>query len=202
MVAQRRYWTQPSRGGQSPSGQGDHSMGISSRQGQHTTPARCRTACCRSSSCHPWWCVRDHAKGMSLGQTLSPSELLAKLFIEWRQAQVDDGVFLTESLAEVSSQQEESAQTDDHTQADFVREGSKAVIRVRRTKVKSTMPATTEQLHKYRLLAVHWVCSHRDTPTSPGPWITTRPHFATMWTGYLVNTLRSYVLCLHQEKRR
>ena len=94
---------------------------------------------------------------MSPGQTLSPSELPAKSFIEWRQAQVDDGEFLTESLAEVSSQQEESAQTDDHTQADFVREGSKAVIRVRRTKVKSTMPATTEQLrHKYRLLAVHW----------------------------------------------
>ena len=70
---------------------------------------------------------------------------------------MDDGEFLTESLAEVASQQEESAQTDDQTQADFVREGSKAVIRMRRVRVKSSMPATTEQLrHKFRLLAVHW----------------------------------------------
>ena len=58
---------------------------------------------------------------MSAGQTLSPWELPAKSFIEWRQAQVDDGEFLTESPAEVSSQQEESAQTDDHTQADCER---------------------------------------------------------------------------------
>ena len=140
---------------------------------------------------------------MSPGQTLSPSELPAKSLIEWRQAQVDDGEFLTESLAEVSSQQEESAQTDDHTQADFVREGSKAVIRVRRTKVKSTMLATTEQLrHKYRLLAVHWGMLSQRYPNKTGPWVTTLPRFATMWTGYLVNMLQSYVLCLPREKRR
>ena len=60
------------------------------------------------------------------------------------------------------SQQEESAKTDDQTQADFVREGSKTVIRMRRVRVKSTIPATTEQLrHKFRLSA-------RDTPTSTG----------------------------------
>ena len=91
------------------------------------------------------------------GQTLSPAELPAKSFLEWRNAQVDDGEFLTESLAEVASQQEEGAQTEDSTHADFVREGSKAVIRVRRARARSVMPQTTEQLrHKYRLLAVHW----------------------------------------------
>ena len=89
------------------------------------------------------------------GQTLSLSELPAKSFLEWRNAQVDDGEFLTESLADVASQQEESALAEDTT-ADFVREGSKAVVRMRRVRARSAMPQTTEQLrHKYRLLAVH-----------------------------------------------
>ena len=117
-------------------------MGVSSRQSLHATPARRRTTCSRTPS-------RAWEASLEPGQTLSPSELPAKSFLERRNTQVDDGEFLTEP----SSQQEESAQTDDHTQADFVREGSKAVIRVRRT----TMPATTGKLrHKYRLLAVHW----------------------------------------------
>ena len=67
---------------------------------------------------------------------LKPSELPAESFLEWRSAQVDDGKFAAESLAEVASQQEESAQTDDTTQADFVREGSRAVLRAKRTKTK------------------------------------------------------------------
>ena len=61
------------------------------------------------------------------GQTVSPSELPAKSFLEWRNAPVDD----VEFLAEVSSQQEGSAQTDDHIQADFAGEGSKAVAILR-----------------------------------------------------------------------
>ena len=90
------------------------------------------------------------------GQTLSLSELPAKSFREWRIAQVDDGEFLTESLADVASQHEEGALTEETT-ADFVREGSKAVVRMRRIRARSAMPQTTEQLrHKYRLLAVHW----------------------------------------------
>ena len=94
---------------------------------------------------------------METGSSLKPSELPAKSFLEWRIAQVDDGEFTAESLAEVASQQEEASQADDTTQADLVREGSRAVLRVKRMRVKSTMPATTEQLrHKYRLLAVHW----------------------------------------------
>ena len=94
---------------------------------------------------------------LGAGTTLKPSELPAKSFLEWRNAQVDDGEFVAESLAEVASQQEESAQADDTTQADFVREGSRAVLRVKRARTKSQMPNTTEQLrHKYRLLAVHW----------------------------------------------
>ena len=38
-----------------------------------------------------------------------------------------------------------------------MREGSKAVVRMRRVRARSAMPQSTEQLrHKYRLLAVHW----------------------------------------------
>ena len=70
---------------------------------------------------------------------------------------MDDGEFTRESLAEVASQQEESAQTDDTTQADFVPEGSRAVLRFYRMQPRSTMPATTQQLrHKFRLLTIHW----------------------------------------------
>ena len=97
------------------------------------------------------------AANLSPGQTLKASELPAKSYLEWRYSQVDDGEFLTESLAEVTSQAEEAQQTEDVTQADVVQQGSKAVIQMRRTRVRSQMPATTEQLrHKYRLLAVHW----------------------------------------------
>ena len=93
---------------------------------------------------------------LEASQTLSPSELPAKSFLEWRIAQVDDGEFLTESLADIASQQEEGALAEETT-ADFVREGSKAVVRMRRVRARSAMPQTTEQLrHKYRLLAVHW----------------------------------------------
>ena len=100
------------------------------------------------------------ASNLATGQSLSASELPAKSYLEWRFAQVDDGEFLAEALAEVVSQQEESQQVDDTTQADFVQQGNKAVVRLRRARAK--MPATTEQLrHKYRLMAVHWgmVCS-------------------------------------------
>ena len=61
---------------------------------------------------------------------------------------------LAESLAEVTSQQEEA---EDTTTADVRQQSGKAVIRIRRARVKSQMPQTTEHLrHKYRLLAVHW----------------------------------------------
>ena len=69
-------------------------------------------------------------------QTLSLSELQAKSFLEWRNAQVDDGEFLAESLADVASQQEEGALTEETT-ADFVREGSKAVVRMWRIRARS-----------------------------------------------------------------
>ena len=59
------------------------------------------------------------------GSTLKPLELPAKS--QWRNAQVDDGEFTAESLAEVANHQEESAQMD---------EGSRAVPRVRRMKTK------------------------------------------------------------------
>ena len=60
-------------------------------------------------------------------------------------------------LADIASLQEEGALAEEST-ADFVREGSKAVVRMRRVRARSAMPQTTEQLrHKYRLLAVHWV---------------------------------------------
>ena len=42
------------------------------------------------------------------GQTLSLSELPAESFLEWRNAQVDDGEFLTESLAPVSKKKAHS----------------------------------------------------------------------------------------------
>ena len=97
------------------------------------------------------------AANLHPGQTLKPSELPSKSFLEWRYTQVEEGEFLTESLAEVTSQQEEAQQTEDTTTADVIQQGGKAVIQMRRTRVKSQMPQTTEQLrHKYRLLAVHW----------------------------------------------
>ena len=105
------------------------------------------------------------------------SELPTKSFLEWRNAQVADGEFTAESLAEVASQQEESAQTDDTTQA-----GSRAVLRVKRMKTKSTMPNTTEQLrHKYRLLVVHWGMMCQRYPNKP--WA----------VGYEPSMLRSHV---------
>ena len=58
---------------------------------------------------------------------------------------MDDGEFLTESLADIDSQQEKGALTEETT-ADFVREGSKAVVRMRRVRARSAMPQTTEQL--------------------------------------------------------
>ena len=97
------------------------------------------------------------AANLAMGQSLSAAELPAKSYLEWRFAQVDDGEFLAEALAEVASQQEEAQQVDDTTQADFVQQGNKAVMRLRRARAKSAMPITTEQLrHKYRLMAVHW----------------------------------------------
>ena len=91
------------------------------------------------------------------GQTLKASELSAKSYLEWRDAQADDGEFLTESLAEFTSQAEEAQQTMEVTQADVVQQGNKAVIQMSRSRVPSQMPTTTEELrHKYPLLAVHW----------------------------------------------
>ena len=55
--------------------------------------------------------------------------------------QVDDGEFLTEPLVEVTSQAEEAQQTAEVAQADVVQQGSKAVIQMRRTRVRSQMPA-------------------------------------------------------------
>ena len=97
------------------------------------------------------------AANLHLGQTLKPSELHSKSFLEWRYTQVEEGEFLTESLAEVTSQQEEAQQAEDTATAEVLRQGRKAVIQMRRVRVKSQMPLTTEQLrHMYRLLAVHW----------------------------------------------
>ena len=94
---------------------------------------------------------------LSPGQTHKASEISAKSFLEWRYSQVEDGKFLTESLAEVTSQAEEAQQTEELTHADVEQQGGKAVIHMRRSRVRSQMPATTEQLrHKYRLLAVQW----------------------------------------------
>ena len=59
---------------------------------------------------------------LEVGQTISLSELPAKSFLEWRIAQVDDGEFHTESLADVASQEEAGALNEDTT-ADLVREG-------------------------------------------------------------------------------
>ena len=118
---------------------------------QQNTEAEQRTA--RPPGSHPRRHVRHHAR--SLGITLEAGQTLPLSFLEWRIAQADDGEFLTESLADVANQQEERALNEDTT-ADFVREGNKAVVRMRRVRVRSAMPQTTEQLrHKYRLLAVH-----------------------------------------------
>ena len=109
-----------------------------------------------------WAWEENQASNLATGQSLNASEPPAKSYLEWRFAQVDDGEFLAESRAEVVSQQEESQQVDDTTQADHVPQGNKAVVRLRRARGKSAMPATTEQLrHKYRLMAVHWgmVCA-------------------------------------------
>ena len=57
------------------------------------------------------------AANLHPGQTLKPLELPSKSFLEWRYTQVDEGEFLTESLAEVTSQQEEAQQTEDTTTA-------------------------------------------------------------------------------------
>ena len=97
------------------------------------------------------------AANLSPGQTLKASELPAKSYLEWRYSQVEDEEFLTESLAEVTSQAEEAQQTEELTHADVVQQGGKAVIQMRRSRVRSQMPTMTEQIrHKYRLLAVHW----------------------------------------------
>ena len=77
------------------------------------------------------------AANLSPGQTLKASELPAKSFLEWRYSQVEDGEFLTESVAEVASQAEEAQQTEELTHAD--------VVRMRRSRVRRQMP-TTEQL--------------------------------------------------------
>ena len=72
---------------------------------------------------------------METGTSLKTTELPARSFREWRNAE-----FTAESLAEVASQKEESAQADDTTQADFVREGSRAVLRVDRA-TEAQVPA-------------------------------------------------------------
>ena len=89
------------------------------------------------------------------GQTLSPTELPDKSFLEWHNTQVE---FLAESLAEVASQQEDAAQNRRSDAGRLhTRRNQKQSSGMRRVRVKSAMPATTEQLrHKYRLLAVHW----------------------------------------------
>ena len=49
------------------------------------------------------------------------------------------------------------AATEESAQAEWVLEGTKALMRFRRTRVKSSMPTDTEQLrHKCRLLGLHW----------------------------------------------
>ena len=135
-----------------------------------------------------------------MGQSLSASELSAKSFLEWRFAQVDDGEFLAESLAEVASQQEESQQVDDTTQAEFVQQMNKAVVRLRRARAKSAMPATTEQLrHKYRLMAVDWsmVCARY-----PNNSWAAKYNPQTLWTGSWAKTLPTSKLSARKETSR
>ena len=50
------------------------------------------------------------AANLHPGQTLKPSELPSKSFSKWRYTQVEEGEFLSESLADVTSQQEEAQQ--------------------------------------------------------------------------------------------
>ena len=64
------------------------------------------------------------AANLHPGQTPKPLELPSKSFLEWRYTQVE-GEFLTESLAEVTSQQEEAQQADDTTTADVIQQGRK-----------------------------------------------------------------------------
>ena len=89
-----------------------------------------------------WAWEENPAANLAMGQSLGASEPSAKSYVEWRFAQVDDGEFLAKSLAEVVSQQEESQQVDDTTQAHFVQQGNKAVVRLRRARAGSAMPAT------------------------------------------------------------
>ena len=55
---------------------------------------------------------------------------------------MDDGEFLTEPLAEVTSHAEDAQQTAEVAQADVLQQGSKAVIQMRRTRVRSQMPTS------------------------------------------------------------
>ena len=90
---------------------------------------------------------------MERHQELFPSELSAKVFLEWRVQQAVGHNCLTESLAEVVSQQEDDYQAD-QTKAELTPDG---VFKFRRTQVTSCMRDPKEDLrHKYRLLSAHW----------------------------------------------
>ena len=64
--------------------------------------------------------------------TQSSLNSLQSFFLEWRTGPVDDGEFIAEALAEVGTQKEEDAATEESTQAEWVREGTKATMKFRR----------------------------------------------------------------------
>ena len=85
VAPQRRRWTQPSRGGQSPNSEGGGGLGSGSRQDLNTTTAAAIPGAVFGAV------RRAREANLEPGQTLSPSELPAKsFFLEWRNAQVDD----------------------------------------------------------------------------------------------------------------
>ena len=112
-------------------------------------------------------------RNLEPGESLKPSELPAQSFLEWRNPLVDDGEFLTESLAEVATQQEVSARTDDTTQADFVRVGSESggPSHPYASKERNASDGGAER-HKFSLLPMHWgmMCQRHQPEAQVGPW--------------------------------
>ena len=80
----------------------------------------------------------QRTKQAELAKRSSQAELPSRSFLEWRHTQVDDGEFLTESLAEVTSQQEEAQQAEDTTTADVIQQGGNAVIQMRKNHIEVT----------------------------------------------------------------
>ena len=85
------------------------------------------------------------ARETSAETNLQQGQTLSQVVPRVDYTQVDDGVFLTESV-EVTSQAEEAQQTDEQTHGEVVQRGCKAVIQMRRTRVRWQMPTTSDQL--------------------------------------------------------